>query len=289
MPTYTPRQKYNSFNVPILRERLLHFAGNSYLQILPGDAEIILIGEYVSDDEAVNPGRDPVSNDVSIPVGDSFVLDDFRVAEVESYVGSYLSLTFTGSMDDGTRRAIFDGAVRTGSQDPGNVRSTVKAVSPNIVNFDEFMTGVNDSPGPTSRNAPSSPTVPVNPFGWGGEDLPKIVGGVQVASQSFFRGTVGNFKRKPRIGLAANLNPNSHGQFKDLIKGPINTKTYDVSKPHGGQFNDGPLTVKFIVTGTIVPPSQTTSQNISPTGIVENPYFDGHAVSRETDELIVTT
>jgi hypothetical protein len=289
MPTFTPRSKYNAFNTSILRERLLHFAGNSYLQILPGDAEIILVGEYVSDDEAIQLQRDPVSTDISIPVGNDYVLDDFRVAEVDSYVGSYLSLTFTGSMDDGTRRAIFDAAVRTGSQDPGNVRSTVKAVSPSIVSFDEYMTGVNDSPGPSSRNAPGNSTVPANPFGWGGPDLPKIIGGVQIASQSFFRSAIGNFRRKPKIGIAANLSPVSHGQLKDLIKGPVNTKTYDVSRPHGGQFDNAPLLVKFVVSGNVVPPAQTTSQNISPTGIVENPFFDGQAVSRETDELIVTT
>jgi len=291
MPIYTPREKYHAFASPILKENIIHFAGNSYLQVLPGDAEIILVGEYVSDDEPVGITRDPVSDDITIPVGDGPVLDEFRVAEVDSYMGTYLALVFTGSFQDGDRRAVYDASSRKYTDDaeffPG-LKSTIRAVSDQDIVYDMFMSGVNDSPGPEVRNSPADVTVPESPFLAGGIPLTKLIGGVRVASQSFHMGTW-SFKRKPRIGISAELNPFKHGQLHDLIKGPINTKTYDISNPHGAQGNEGPVKVKFYITGTLTTGIQTTSQNVSATAEVNTPYIDGQSVSREVDELIVTT
>lgn len=293
MPIYTPREKYHAFASPILKENIIHFAGNSYLQILPGDAEIILVGEYVSEDEPIGIARDPVSNDISLPLGDGPVLDEFRVAEVETYRGTYLALVFTGSFQDGDRRAVYDASNRMFDEDAEafpSVRSTVKAVSEKSIVYDIFMSGVNDSPGPEVRNSPTNKNVPASPFPAGGIALTKIIGGVRVASQSFrFRNDNWSFRRKPRIGVSAELSPFSHGQPKDLIKGPINTKTYDITSPHGASGEEGPVKVKFYVTGTLTTGIQTNSQNVSSTAEVTTPYIDGHSNSRETDELIVTT
>jgi len=293
MPIYTPREKYNAFSSPIFKENIIHFAGNSYLQVLPGDAEIILVGEYVSDDEAAGIARDPVSQDITIPLGDGPVLDEFRVAEIETYNGTYLALVFTGSFQDGDRRVAHDSSDRTfsqGSESFQNVRSTIRAVSEDSIVYDTFMSGVNDSPGPEVRNSPTSVTVPVSPFPVGGIALTKIIGGVRVASQSFHMGTW-SFRRKPRIGVSAELSPFSHGQVKDLIKGPINTKTYDITSPHGAIGDEGPVKVKFYVSGSLTTGMDTNSQNVSATAEVTTPYVDGHSNSRnqDIDSLIVTT
>lgn len=291
MPLYTPRSKYNAFAAPIFKENLIHFAGNSYLQILPGDAEIILVGEYIADDEAKQISRDPVSDDISIPIGSDPVLDDFRIAEVDTYRGTYLALVFTGDFTSGTRQAIYDTTTKrysAGNELYPGLKSTIRAVSEDEIVYDMYMSGVNDSPGPEVRNSPTSVTVPVTPFGVGGIPLTRIVGGIRVASQSLHRGAW-SFKRKPRIGLAVELNPFGHGQAKDLIKGPINTKTYDITSPHGAIGTSAPVSVKFYVTGTLTSGLQTTSQNVSETAEVNTPYIDGQSVSREVDELIVTT
>lgn len=291
MPLYTPRSKYNAFAAPIYKENLIHFAGNSYLQVLPGDAEIVLVGEYVSDDEAVQSIRDTVSDDIASPIGDEPVLDEFRIAEVSTYRGSYLALVFAGDFESGTRRAIYDTTARRysfGTEIWPALKSTIRAVAEDEIVYDSYMSGVNDSPGPEVRNSPTSVTVPVTPFGAGGIPLTRLVGGIRVASQSLHRGTW-SFKRKPRIGLSAELNPFGHGQPNDLIKGPINTKTYDITSPHGSIGTNAPVSVKFYVTGTLTTGLQTTSQNISATAEVNTPYIDGQSVSREVDELIVTT
>jgi hypothetical protein len=281
----TPRQKNQPYVTSILKENLIHFAGNSTLEINPGEAELILIGEYVSDGEVVEMMRDPVSPDVTLAIGDTPVSDDFRIAEIDSYRGSYLALTFTGKMSDGTRRVLYDGTVRSDSTGSGNVKAFVKMVSDEEILYDSYFTGVNESPLSAFRNASNLSTVPISSLF--PQALAKRIGGIPIYSGTIFRGNAA-YKRKPQTGVSAKFSAFSYGQFKDLLEGVENTKTHTVTRLNAARFNQGPIKVRFFSGSDAIDPSLTTSINISPTAIVETPYFDVEPPSGSFDTLIVT-
>ena len=281
-----PSRKLNEpYVASVLKEALIHFAGNSYLQVLPGDAEIILVGEYVSDEEGLQITRDPVSNDITTPIGDYPVTDEFRTAETDAYKGSYLSLTFTGNMSSGTRRVLYDGAERNESSVSGTIRSFVRVTNTSEVLYDQFFSGVNESPVSAIRNAPNLSTVPSSSLF--SKILASRIGGISIQSGTFFRGKPA-FKRKPAIGISAKFSPFTYGQMKDLIGGVENTRTYQIDKPNSSKTSNGPLFVRFVSGGEKVDPSQTNSVNLTTRGIIQEPFFDIDPPTGSLDTLIVT-
>jgi len=281
----TPRSKNRPYTTSIFKENLIHFAGNSFLEIRPGDAELILVGEYVSDDEASEIMRDPISADISIPVGDTPVVDDFRIAEIDSYRGSYLALTFTGEMSDGNRRVAYDGTVRSTSGSSGNVRSFVKMASGEEILYDPYFSGVNESPLSAYRNAPNLPSVPISSLI--SNRIASIVGGIPIYSGTIFRGNSA-FKRKPAIGISAKFSGFSYGQHKDLLQGVDNTRTYMLDSPNSSKFSPSPVTVRFFSGVSPAIPSFTDSVNITADYTITAPYFDVDPPSGSFDSLIVT-
>lgn len=281
-----PSRKQNEpYVAPILKEALIHFAGNSYLQVLPGEAEIILVGEYVSDETGLQVLRDPVSNEITIPVGDYPVTDEFRTAEVDAYKGTYLSLSFTGNMFSGTRRVLYDGASRDENSVSGTVRSFVRATNTAEVLYDQYFSGVNESPASAIKNAPNLSTVASSSLFSKG--LATRIGGISIQSGSFFRGKPA-FKRKPTMGISAKFSPFSYGQMKDLIGGVENTRTYRIDKPNSSRTSNGPLLVRFVSGNVRVDPSQTNSVNLTTRGIILEPFFDIEPPTGSLDTLIVT-
>ena len=125
-----PRAQQNAFINPILMENIFHYAGNSYMRILPGDAELIFIGDYIRDGSPVSRNRSIESDDITTSIGDEFIHDQIRLSERDSMVGTYASQRFSGDMLDGTR-----GVSEDVSQSGIN---TVKKYS-QLVSDDEFI------------------------------------------------------------------------------------------------------------------------------------------------------
>jgi predicted DNA-binding helix-hairpin-helix protein len=99
------------------------------------------------------------------------------------------------------------------------------------------------------------------------------VGGIPIYSGSMFRGNAA-YKRKPQIGVSAKFSGFSYGQFTDMIQGVENTKTYTVSSPSAAHFEHGPVKVRFFSGSSPIDATLTESINLSPTSIVDTPYFD---------------
>ena len=281
----TPRQINQPYVTSILKENLIHYAGNSWLEINPGEAELILVGEYVSDDEATEMMRDPISPDISSPIGDTPVSDEFRIAEIDSYRGSYLALTFTGKMEDGSRKILYDGTTRSESTGSGNVRTFVKMTSEKEVLYDLYFTGVNESPLSAFRNAPNLSTFSTSSLL--PQFLAKRIGGISIISGTSFRGNSA-YKRKPQMGISAKFSGFSYGQHRDLLEGVENTRTHIATSLNSAKFTQGPIKVRFFSGSNTVDPTLTTSINLSPTAVIERPYFDVDPPTGSFDTLIVT-
>jgi hypothetical protein len=276
-----PRGNQTPFVSPIMRERLPHYSGNSWLRILHGEAEIILIGEYLADGSGKQITRGSFSDDMTQVVGDSFVVDQFDNAESDALYGTYLSDIVTGTFKSGDRGVSADGASRTATAG-SNVQRYVKLTSDSVVLHDLFFSGVNESPASAHRNAPE-------PFGFVRNPFERILGGVSIASGSFFRGRAA-LKRKPAVKVSAYFRSNHWGYFSDLVQGVENTKTYELGDPGRGKIENSPVIVRFVSGVDPAIPVQTSSQNISKTSAVDTPYVDGQAVSRSPidDEEIIT-
>jgi hypothetical protein len=275
-----PRKNVQPFVNPIMRETLPHYSGNSYLRIMHGEAEIILIGEYLTDGNGRQVTRGTFSDDFTQVVGDSFIVDGFDVAESDSLYGTYLSEILTGSIFSGNRGVAIDGATRN-AKSGSNVQRFVKMSSDSSLIHDLFFSGVNESPASAFRNAPEPSSFVSTP-------LDKIIGGKTESSGSFFRGKSA-LKRKPAIKLSAYFRTNHWGFFSDLVEGVENTKTYEVGSPGSGLVSSAAVKVRFVTGSMATDGANTTSQNISKTSEVVTPYVDGESNSREIDTMIVTT
>jgi len=134
-----PAQK--AFVNPILKEQIWHYAGNSYMRILPGSAEMILIGDYIRDGEKVEMIRTINSSNMSTTIGNDPVLDQYDNAEVSAYVGTYQSQVITGTMSNNTRGVDYDAALRVDSRS-GTVGRFVVASNDSISLLDQYVSGV---------------------------------------------------------------------------------------------------------------------------------------------------
>ena len=284
VPPPRNRKAQQPFINGVLKERIGHYSGNSYLRILHGEAEIILVGEYVVDDAGKNINRNSLSTDISQTIGNDFAFDEYDIEEDESYRGTYLADFVTGSIFDGTRGVAFDLAIRSSESVNKNFSRFVKVVSENEVIHDLYFAGLNESPASAFRNDPV-------PSGFVSNPLQNVLGGVSVSSGSFFRGQPA-FIRKPAIGVSARLNPRHHGFFSDIFEQTENTKIFNIKDSSSKNELSSPVTVGFRFENQVINPSiasRTTCQNISPTSAVDTPYVDGEAVSREPLETELIT
>ena len=266
-----PRRNVQAFINGILRETLSYYAGNSYLRVLPGEAEIILIGEYLSNNTGKQVSRNSYSDDLTQVVGNEFITDQFDNAEKDAFLGTYLAETVTGSIFDGTRQVAYDSSTiyaPAGS----NVPRFVKVVDAGIVNSDFYFRGINESPASAYRNAPQEITFVTS-------SVQFQVGGLSEPSGSFFRGSAA-LKRKPAIGVSAYLRMNHHGYFFDILEGVENTRHFEIAKTGGAKFLNSPVVARFVSGGSPVLSQSTSCQNISRTGVNNTPFVDGQAVSR---------
>lgn len=283
-PATTPgyRGPQEPFINGILREILSHYAGNSYLRVLPGEAEIILVGEYVKLDNGKEVSRTSISEDISIVIGEDFPTDQFDISEKDAFLGTYTAEDVQGSIFDDTRRVLYDTAIQS-SGDPGvgfNKKSSktsfkrfVKASNDGIINSDFYFKGINESPASAFKNAPQVTSFVEDPIHF-------EIGGATEESGSFFRGEAA-LKRKPAIGVSIYLNPKHHGYLSDLFYGIENTKQFNVGKIGSSKFVRPPIGVRFVSGSQDIPPLSSSSQNISKTGAVDTPFIDGQAVSRD--------
>lgn len=268
------RKSQQPFINQVLKDRIGHYSGNSYLRILHGEAEIILMGEYVVDDLGKNLNRNSFSSEISQVIGNDFSFDNYDVEEDESYRGTYLADFVTGSIFDGTRGIDFDRAIRS-SQVNSNFTRFVRVTSPEEVIYDFYFSGSNESPSSAFRNNPVPPGFVSNP-------LQNVLGGVSISSGSFFRGRAA-FKIKPAIPVSARLNPRHHGFRSDIVEGTENTRLYNIQNPDSRNTLSSPVRVNFVFENQVIRPvtaTRTSNQNISPTSEVNTPYVDGEAVSR---------
>lgn len=281
-PMAQPRKSQQPFITQILKDRIGHYSGNSYLRILHGEAEIILMGEYIVDDAGKNVNRNSFSSNISQVIGNDFSFDQYDIEEDESYRGTYLADFVTGSILDGTREIAYDRSIRS-SEVNSNFSRFVKATSSEEVLYDFYFSGSNESPASSFRNNPV-------PSGFISNPLQEILGGVSIASGSFFRGKAA-FKTKPAIPVSAKLNPRHHGFVSDIFEGTENTRLFNIQNPDSRNTLSSPVRVNFVFENQVIKPSiatRTSNQNISPTSEVNTPYIDGQAVSREPleNELI---
>lgn len=273
------RLRQRAFSNPILRERIGHYSGNSYLRVMHGNAEIILIGEYVADDRGRENPRTNLSSEISQVIGEEYPVDQYDIAEGEAYLGTYLSEFVSGNFFDGTRRVIAERAKR--SIESGlNFSRFVRATSTEDIIFDLYYNGVNESPASAFRNAPTPP-------GYQNKPGAGKAGGVPVNGILFFRGQPA-LLRKPSIATSARLNPRHHGYYSDLVFGVENTRLYKVSEPGAASTLLSPVNVSFVIDGEIISPENSTDtelSNLSSTGEVSKPFFDG--VNTERPDLNV--
>lgn len=108
---------------PILKETIWHYAGNSYLKILPGQAELLLVGDYLKDNNSKERNRTINSNNVSIVIGDDPVLDQVESTEVEGFRSTMAAQKVEGNIFDNTRKVIKDTAIRSSGSDGGSIGS----------------------------------------------------------------------------------------------------------------------------------------------------------------------
>jgi hypothetical protein len=125
----------------ILKNEIWHYAGNSYLRILPGSAELLLVGNYIREDTKVEYSKNIKSTNISNVIGDSLISDRFENSEFDAYVGTYITQNLTGSIFDGSRQITSDDAQRTSSSG-GTIRLFKNSISDNVFILDQFLSGV---------------------------------------------------------------------------------------------------------------------------------------------------
>lgn len=135
------KPKQNAFINSVLKEQIWHYAGNSYMRILPGSAELILVGDYISNGEKIEKVRKINSPNISTIIGNDPVFDQYDNAEVSAYVGTYQSQVITGSMSNNTRAVDYDAASRVDSRS-GTVGRFVVASNSTISLLDQYISGV---------------------------------------------------------------------------------------------------------------------------------------------------
>ena len=140
-PSGGHKSKNEAFINQVLKEKIWHYAGNSYMRILPGDAEIILIGDYTRDNKTKEKNRPISSTLVSTIVGDEFVSDGYDNSETSAYVGTYQSQIITGSMFDNTRGVAYEAAAR-GETNAGTIGKFVSLSINSISLLDQYISGV---------------------------------------------------------------------------------------------------------------------------------------------------
>ena len=237
---------------PILKEEIWHHAGASYLRILGGEAELILIGDYLENSKASNISRTNFIPGVT-QIGDYKKLDSFDIVEPDYLLGTYRSNIMAGNFpnryvaDDGSRRNNSSGA---------NIKRFYTVSSDSSINFDFYFNGLNESPNSAFRNRPDN-GVP--------EPSRDRIGGASEPAKYRFRGDSAT-KAKPAIFISANYNPNSYGQFRDLFEGIPYTQFYDINL--GGVKGQPKPAVENSFIGTPV------SGNLSPYSRVDTPFID---------------
>ena len=243
---------------PILKENIWHHAGASYLRILSGEAELILIGDYVQNESAAVITRTSILPGTTL-IGDELITDEFDVAESDALNGTYRSDILTGTIGGIFERAVaFDGASRNNSSG-SNVQRWYKVSSDHVVNSDIYFSGINESPNSAFKNSPNLPAQIVNP-------LAPILGGVSIASGSFFRGQPAN-KRKPSSFVSAYYNPKKYGQFRHLIEGIPYTQFYNLQQGGNKGKMKPPISITF-------ESGSNSSQNLSKNSKIDGPFFD---------------
>jgi hypothetical protein len=136
IPIGQKRSKQTAMVDSILKNNIWHYAGNSYLRVLPGNAELLLIGDYIKDDSRSLNNKKINSSNISTVIGDNFISDQFETSEADAYAGTYISQNFDGSMALGTRGVVSDDAIR--SQTSGGTIKPFKVVeNKNILIIDK--------------------------------------------------------------------------------------------------------------------------------------------------------
>ena len=243
---------------PILKENIWHHAGASYLRILSGEAELILIGDYVQNESAAVITRTSILPGTTL-IGDELITDEFDIAESDALNGTYRSDILTGTIGGIFERAVaFDGASRNNASG-SNVQRWYKVSSDHVVNSDLYFSGINESPNSAFKNSPNLPAQIVNP-------LAPILGGVSIASGSFFRGQPAN-KRKPSSFVSAYYNPKKYGQFRHLIEGIPYTQFYNLQQGGNKGKMKPPISITF-------ESGSNSSQNLSKNSKIDGPFFD---------------
>ena len=237
---------------PILKEEIWHHAGASYLRILGGEAELILIGDYLQDSKPSGISRTTFVPGVT-HIGDQKKLDTFDIIESDYMLGTYRSNIMNGKFpnryvaDDGSRRNNSSGA---------NIKRFYTVFSDSFINYDFYFNGMNESPNSAFRNRPDN-----------GIPIPSRdkIGGESEPAKYNFRGQSAT-KAKPTIFISANYNPNSYGQFRDLFEGIPYTQFYDLNL---GSVKGQP---KPVVENSFI--GTPVSGNLSPYSRVDTPFFD---------------
>jgi hypothetical protein len=126
---------------PILKNQIWHYAGNSYLRVLPGSAQLLLVGNYIREDNKIEYNRSKQFPDVTTVIGNDLITDQYENAEYDAYAGTYITQNFGGDIFDGTRKIISDDALRNSSSG-GTIKLFKNLTNNKILILDQFISGV---------------------------------------------------------------------------------------------------------------------------------------------------
>ena len=259
------RARFEPFINPILREQIVHYAGNSYLKILPGPAEIILFGDFMSDQRPRTIDRLSVSDALETLYTD-VDYDTYDVSEIDALRGTYHSIEYTGSFFAGTR-GMAKGQVGTFSF--ATVKKFVKLSSDSLVLSDLFFSGVNEGPISAVRNSPNAVGETLSQL----SSLSSVLGGVSIPFALYSRGQPAN-KRKPKITASACFRVDRYGMAADMLSPVSDTVYHDLSRVASPRGLTSPIRATFVSGSTIVSGSQTQSKNTSRTATITTPFIE---------------
>ena len=140
------KDSQSPFINPILREQIWHYSGNSYMRILPGKAEIILVGDYVNNGSKILRNRDVLSPDISTIVGDDPIMDTYENSETDAYFSTMHSQVFAGVVsrngdeNNWTRVVVKDNAEK-GAPDIHTMKRYFQASSDSLFIADLYLSG----------------------------------------------------------------------------------------------------------------------------------------------------
>jgi hypothetical protein len=126
---------------PIIKNDIWHYAGNSYIRVLPGEAQLLLIGDYIKDERKIEYSKTKRSPNISVVIGENLISDKFETSEYDAYAGTYITQNFTGNIFDETRQISSDDAVRT-SNSGGTIKLFKVSNNRTIRVLDQFLSGV---------------------------------------------------------------------------------------------------------------------------------------------------